>query len=161
MSCPRNILRASTVLDRKRRLGNHLPSIRSNNMYSQNTIRFLIRNKLDHPLRIHIRLCSTVGAERECPNIVLYSRFLEFLFGLADPGDFGVRVDDAGDGAVVDVPVAGFDVFDGCDAFFFGFVGEHGAEGDVADTADVGLGSAVFGVDNNTAFVVCFNSDGF
>lgn len=48
-------------------------------------------------------------------------------------------VDDAGDGSVVDVAVARLDVFYGCDAFFFGFVGEHGAEGYVADTADMGL----------------------
>ena len=70
-------------------------------------------------------------------------------------------VDDAGDGSVVDVPVARFDVFYGGDTFFFGFVGEHGTECDVADTADVGVGSAVFRVDDDTTFVVCFNSYGF
>jgi len=70
-----------------------------------------------------------------------------------------VGVNDAGNGAVVDVPVAGFDVFYGGDAFFFGFVGEHGAEGHVADAADVGVGGTVFRVDDDATFVVFFNSN--
>src|SRR5579859_1268466 len=149
MGSPSNILRASSILNRKRRLSNHFSSIRSNNMYSQNTIRFLISNKLDHPLRVQIRLCSTIGSKWECSNIILYSCFFDFLFRLTYPGDFGVCVDDAGDGTVVDVAVASFDVFDGGDTFFFGFVSQHGAEGHVADTADVGVGSAVLGVDDD------------
>ena len=70
-------------------------------------------------------------------------------------------VDDAGDGAVVDVAVAGFDVFYGGDAFFFGLVREHGAKGDVADTADVRVGRAVFRVDDDAAFFVRFDAHGF
>ena len=70
-------------------------------------------------------------------------------------------VDDAGDGAVVDVAVTRFDVFCCGDAFFFGFVGEHGAKSYVADTADVGVGGAVFRVDDDTAFFVGFNAYGF
>ena len=69
-------------------------------------------------------------------------------------------VDDAGDGAVVDVPVAGFNVFYSSDAFFFGFVGEHGAEGHVSNAADVGVGGTVFRVDDDATFVVFFNSNG-
>jgi hypothetical protein len=40
-------------------------------------------------------------------------------------------------------------------------MGEHGAKGYVADTADVGVGGAVFGVDDDAAFVVDFNADSF
>lgn len=80
---------------------------------------------------------------------------------MTDPGDFGVGVHDAGDGVVVDVAVAFGDVFDGGDGFFFGFVCEHGAEGAVADYADVREFGAVLFVDYEPAFVVDFEADVF
>ena len=48
---------------------------------------------------------------------------------------------------------------DGGDGFLFGFVGEHGAEGAVADYADVGEFGAVFAVDYEAALVVDFEAD--
>ena len=72
-----------------------------------------------------------------------------------------MRVHDGGDGVVVDVTVALFDELDGRDAFFFGFVCEHGAECAVADDADVGELGAVLFVDDETAFVVDFEADVF
>lgn len=56
-------------------------------------------------------------------------------------------IHDARDGVVVDVAVAFGDVFDAGDGFFFGFVREHGAEGAVADDADVGEFGPVLFVD--------------
>ena len=70
-------------------------------------------------------------------------------------------VHDAGDGVVVDVAVAFGDVFDGGDGFFFGFVREHGAEGAVADYADVREFGAILFVDYEAAFVVEFEADVF
>lgn len=72
-----------------------------------------------------------------------------------------MRVHDARDGAVVDVAVTLFDVFNRCDGFFFGFMGEHGAEGAVTDDADVGEFGAVLLVDYEAAFVVDFEADIF
>ena len=72
-----------------------------------------------------------------------------------------MRVHDRGDGVVVDVAVALFDILDGRDAFFFGLVREHGAEGAVADDADVGELGAVLFVDYQAAFVVDFEADVF
>ena len=63
-------------------------------------------------------------------------------------------VHDGGDGVVVDMAGALCDVFDCGDGFFLGFVGEHGAEGAVADDADVGQFGAVLFVDDEAAFVV-------
>lgn len=39
------------------------------------------------------------------------------MFGLADPGDFGVSVDDRGDSGIVDVAVTGTDVFGDGDTY--------------------------------------------
>ncbi len=57
--------------------------------------------------------------------------------------------------------VAFGDVFDGRDGFFFRFVCEHGAEGAVADDADMGKFGAILFVDYQTAFVVDFEADVF
>jgi hypothetical protein len=46
---------------------------------------------------------ATVGRERNLAGLVLDARGLELLLGLADPGDFRVRVDDPGHGIVIDV----------------------------------------------------------
>ena len=72
-----------------------------------------------------------------------------------------MRVHDAGDGIVVDVAVALGDVFDAGDGFFFSFVCEHGAEGAVADDADVWQLGAVLLVDYEAAFVVDVEADVF
>ena len=72
-----------------------------------------------------------------------------------------MRVHDRGDGVVVDVAEALFDVFDGRDTFFFRFVCEHGAKGTVAYYADVGDLRAVLFVDYEAAFVVDFEADVF
>ena len=70
-------------------------------------------------------------------------------------------VHDGGDGVVVDVTITFGDVFDGGNGFFFGFVGEHGTEGAVADNTDVGEFGPVLFVDYKTAFVIDFEADVF
>ena len=72
-----------------------------------------------------------------------------------------MRVHDGGDGVVVDVAVALFHEFDGCYAFFFGFMCEHGAEGAVTDDANVRELGAILFVDYEAAFVVNFEADVF
>lgn len=70
-------------------------------------------------------------------------------------------VHDAGDGAIIDVTVALFDILDRGNGFFFGFVGEHGAECAIADDTDVGEFGAVLLVDYEAAFVVDFEANVF
>ena len=72
-----------------------------------------------------------------------------------------MRVHDRGDGVVVDVAVALFDKLDGRHAFFLRLVREHGAEGAVADDADVREFGAILFVDYESAFVVDFEADVF
>jgi hypothetical protein len=84
-----------------------------------------------------------------------------------------VRVDDGGDGVVVDVSVSGFDKVDSSDTWgnliklsskgeekrtlFLSFVSQHRAEGDIADTFDVLLRGSVLVVNDNASPVVHFN----
>ena len=63
-------------------------------------------------------------------------------------------IHDRGNGAVVYMAMTFGDVFDRCDGLFFCFVSEHGAEGAVADDADVREFGAVLLVYDQTALVV-------
>jgi hypothetical protein len=130
-------------------------------MNTQNPVRLLVADKLDHSLRIKVRLGPTVGGERESPDIVFDSSFFDFLFCLAHPRYFGMGINDAGDGTVVDMAVTRFDVLDRSNAFFFGFMGQHCSECYVADTSDVGLRCAVFGINDDAAFVVLLDANCF
>lgn len=161
MTRPRHILRRSPILDRQHALSNHLARIGANDMDAQNPIRLRVRNELDHTVRLKDRLGARVGREGEGAGLVLDPGRFDFGFVLAHPRHFRVRVHDGRDRAVVDVPVAFRDVFDGCDGFFFGFVREHRAEGAVADDADVRELGAVFLVDDEAAFIVYFQPDVF
>jgi len=161
MTRPRHILRRSTILDSQDALGNHLPRIRADDMDAQDAIRLSISDELNHAVGLEVRLGARVGGEGEGAGLVLDARGLDFGLVLPDPGHLRVRVHDGRDGAVVDVAVAFGDVFDGRDGFFFGFVREHGAEGAVADDADVREFGAVFLVDHQPAFFVGLQADVF
>jgi len=115
MRRPRHILRTRTILNRQHALRNHLTRIRSNNMRAQNPVRLLLRQDLHEPFRIQVGLGTRVGREAEFPDFVRHAFFLQLLFCLANPGDFRMRVDDGGDGVVVDVSVSGFDKVDSSD----------------------------------------------
>ena len=160
MTRPSHILRARSVLQRQRALRNHLPGVGSHNMNPENSIRLRICQKLDHTIRIQIRLRPRIGTEGKGADLILDPLLLQLLLVLPDPRDFGVRVHDGGDGVVVDVAVILGQVFDGGDAFFLCFVREHGAEGAVADDADVRDFGPVFAVDDQAAAVVGFQAHG-
>ena len=161
MARPPHILAARPILNRQHALGDHLARIRPDNMNPQNPIRLGVGVELDEAVGVEGGLGARVGAEGETAGLELDAGRFQLGFVLADPGDFGVRVHDAGDGAVVDVAVAFLDVFDRGDGFLLGFVREHGAEGAVADDADVGEFGPVLLVDDEPAFVVDFEADVF
>ena len=137
MTCPRNVFRACTVLDGEDTFSNHLARVRTctnhtdkhsrpitgeeyrrtDDMNTQNLIRLLFCQDLDKAIRVEVRLCPRVGRKHKLANIVFDAFSFEVLFGLADPGDLGVRVDDGRYGAVVDVAVAVLDVLNGGDTW--------------------------------------------
>lgn len=161
MARPAHILTASSILERQGPLRNHLARVRSDDMDPQDPIRLGITDELDHTVRLEVGFCPAIRAEGKGADFVFDPGLLQLGFILSNPGDFWMGVHDAGDGVVVDMAVAFGDVFDAGDCFFFGFVGEHGAEGAVADDADMGEFGAVLFVDDEAAFVVDFKTDVF
>ena len=74
-------------------------------MTSENFVSGLVRENFDKAISVVDSLGSGVGHEWEGANLVLGALGLQVLLSLADPGDFGVGVDDGGDAVVVNVNV--------------------------------------------------------
>lgn len=137
MTCTRYVFRACAVLDGKDTFSDHLACVgacanhtckhgrpmtreeyrRTNDMNTQNLICLLLRQDLDKAIRVEVGLCPRVGRKHKLANVVFDTISFELLFGLADPGDLGVGVDDGRYGSVVDVTVAVLDVLNGSDTW--------------------------------------------
>lgn len=154
-----DVLSRGTVLESKSALSNHLAGVRADNVHTEDTVSLSVGEELDETFRVGIGLGAGVGAEGERAGLVLDAGLLELGLVLADPGDFGVGVHDAGDGAVVDVAVVLGDVLDGGDGLLLSLVGKHGAECAVTDDADVRDLGAVLLVDHEAAAVVGLKTD--
>lgn len=154
-----NVLGGSTVLESKGALGDHLTGVGADNVHTEDTVGLSVGEELDETVGVGVGLGAGVGAEGEGAGLVLDAGLLELGLVLADPGDLGVGVHDAGDGAVVNVAVVLGDVLDGGDGLLLSLVGKHGAECAVTDDADVRDLGAVLLVDHEAATVVGLKTD--
>lgn len=123
-------------------------------MNAQYPVGLGVRDELDKPFGVEVRLRSGVGGEGELSDIVLDVLGLELLLILTDPGDFRVGVHDRGNSAVVDVTIALADVLDNGNGLFLSLVGQHRTEGNVTNGTNVGDLSPVFLVNDDTAALV-------
>lgn len=104
---------------------------------------------------------ASVGGKVEFSGFGFDLLFFGGGFGEADAGDFRLGIDDVGNDVVVYMTGLSGDAFDAGDAFFFGFVGEHGSGDDIADGVDAGdVGLEVL-VDRDASFFVGFESGFF
>jgi hypothetical protein len=154
-----NVLGRGAVLEGEGALGDHLAGVGADDVHTEDTVGLGVSEELDQAVGVGVGLGARVGAEGEGADLVLDAGLLELGLVLADPGDLGVGVHDAGDGAVVDVAVVLGDVLDGGNGLLLGLVGEHRAEGAVTDDADVRDLGAVLLVDHETATVVGLKTD--
>jgi len=113
MTSPGHILSTCTVFNGEDTFSNHLTSIWANNMDTKDLIRFLFCDEFYKPISIQIGLGTRVGSEAEFANIVFDAFSLEVLLCTADPGNFGVCVNNRGNGIVIDMTMSRLDVFDG------------------------------------------------
>lgn len=154
-----NVLGGSTVLDGEGGLSNHLTGTGADDVDTENAVGLGIGDELNKTLGVEVGLGAGVGAEGEGTDIVLDTGSLNLSLSLANPSDLGVGVHDAGDGSVVDVAVAGLDIFDGGNGLLLGLVGQHGTEGAVTNDTDVGKLRAVLLVDNQAATLILLDSN--
>lgn len=149
-----HIFGRSTIFKSQASLGNHFTSVGANNVDTQHAVGLSIDDNLDETVGVVVGTCTRVGNERIAANLVLNTGFLQFLFVLANPGNFGVSVDDGGNSIIVDVTVTGSNHFRDGETFILGLVGQHGTESGITNAADVGDVGLELRVDNDAAAVV-------
>jgi hypothetical protein len=142
-----------------RGFGDEVAGARADDVDAEDAVVLGVGEDFDFAVGVSQGAGAAVGEEGECAFFVRSVCLFELVFGFADGGDFRVCVGDAGNGVVVDMAVAGDDLFDAGDAFFFGFMGEHGAGNDVANGVEAGhVGGEMF-VDFDAAALVGFDGD--
>lgn len=156
-----DIFGRSTIFQGQASLSNHFTSVGADDVNTEHTVSLGINDNLDHTVRVIVGTSTRVSNKWVSANLVLDAGCLEFLFGLANPGNFRVCVDDGGDGVVVDVTVAGSNHLGNGKAFVFSLVGQHGTERSIANATYVGHVRLEFRVDNDPSTVVKFNTNVF
>lgn len=159
MASTGNVLGRGTVLNGKSSLGDHLTSVGTNDVSTENAVGLLVRKNLDKALSVEVGLGTGVGNEGELTDVVGNTGSLELLLRLADPSDLGVGVHDGGNDVVVDVTVAVLDELDGSNTLLLGLVGEHGTKSDITNDSNVGLVGAELRVHDDATLVVNLNTD--
>src|SRR5207237_3523324 len=71
------------------------------NVRSENTIGFCVRNELDHSFHVVAAKCPAIGAEWKSADPHVDSLLFGLIFGETDAGELGIRVNDPGNGFVV------------------------------------------------------------
>lgn len=128
-------------------------------MRAQNAVSLGVSQKLDKAVVVVVGAGSAVGLEWELADLVLDLLLLELLFSVADPRDLRVRVDNGGNGHVVDVTDTAGQLFDDGDTFLFGLVRQHGTLDDVTNGVDVGHGGAEVVVNGHATSFVELDAD--
>lgn len=107
-------------------------------MSTQNAVSLSVSQKLDKAVVVVISAGSAVSLEGELADLVFNLLLLELFFGVTNPSDFRVSVNNGRNGHVVDVTNTASQLFDDGNTFFFGLVSQHGTLDDVTNGVDVG-----------------------
>mmetsp|Transcript_10061 Transcript_10061/g.29650 ORF Transcript_10061/g.29650 Transcript_10061/m.29650 type:complete len:469 (+) Transcript_10061:123-1529(+) len=138
VACPRHVLRARAVLHCEDAFRDHLPRVAGDDVHAEDLARARLSKELDEPVRVHVGARARVGHEGELAHGILHPGLLQFLLRLTHSGYLGMRVDDARNAVVVNVPVQPRDVLHNGDALLLRLVSEHGPTDAVADSPDAG-----------------------
>ena len=115
MRCASNIFGACAIFESKYSLCDHLASIRADDVCAKDTVSLRLSQNLDEALGVEVGLCARVRREAKFADLVLNALRLELLLSLADPGHLWVRVDNGGDGGVVNMTMTTLDKLDSSD----------------------------------------------
>mmetsp|Transcript_15970 Transcript_15970/g.31571 ORF Transcript_15970/g.31571 Transcript_15970/m.31571 type:complete len:204 (+) Transcript_15970:98-709(+) len=128
-----NVLARGAILHGKRSLVDLLARAGAHDVNSQDLVGVLARDELGKTLRIPHSTSAAVGHEGKGPLAVLDARCLHLLLRHANRRHLRVRVDNAGDHAVVDVPVLACERLHARHALLLCLVSEHRTSNAVAD----------------------------
>jgi hypothetical protein len=104
------------------------PAPAADDMHAEHAIGLGIGQDLHEAIGLLVGLGAAVRRERELADLVGDAGGLQLLLGLADGGDFRLRVDDARNDVVVHVAGLAGEDFGNRDALVLGLVREHRAD---------------------------------
>ena len=133
----------------------------TDNVDTEQSIGFRIRQNFNPALRITDRTRSSVGTIRAHPLTILRPFFFQLLFRLAHHGDFRVRVDNRWNRIVMDLSGPVHDFLNAGNSFLRGLVSQHRPRHTVSDRVNASSTGGKVLVDLNRASSVGFNSNGF
>src|ERR1700757_5518116 len=103
------------------------------NVPAENTISFGVSDELHHSFHVIAGKRAAVGTEWKSADAYVDPLLFGLIFRETDTGEFGIGVDDTGNGFVVHVASLTRDDFDRGDPFVLGFVRKHRTGDDIAD----------------------------
>ncbi|EEQ37563.1 hypothetical protein CLUG_01685 [Clavispora lusitaniae ATCC 42720] len=156
-----NVLGGSTVFQSQASLGDHLTSVRTNDVTSQDTVSLSVRKELNKTVSVQVCLGTRVGNKWEFTNLVQNALLLQLLLGGTDPSNFWVCVHHRWNVAVVNVTMALLNELSSSNTFLLGLVSQHGAKSDVTNNTNMWFSSSVLGVNHQTSLLVSFQANGF
>ena len=98
-----DVLGGSAEFDRQRRFRDHRPGVRSNDMDANHAVGRGVGQNFNKAFGVGIGPRPRVRREREFSDPVVDGGCLQLVLGFPDAGDFGPRIDDAGDRVVGDM----------------------------------------------------------
>mmetsp|Transcript_4048 Transcript_4048/g.13098 ORF Transcript_4048/g.13098 Transcript_4048/m.13098 type:complete len:546 (+) Transcript_4048:298-1935(+) len=134
-----DVLGGGAVLHREHALGDHLARVGGDDVDAEHhtvVSAAILDQELDETVGVRHGARARVGHEGERAHFVGDSLPLELLLRLAHRRNLRVRVDDARDRVVVDVPAQAGQLLRDGDALLLGLVRKHGAAHGVADRVD-------------------------
>src|SRR5947208_4114048 len=126
-----------TILETEYDFGDELRHIWSDEMRAKELVGARVGDELHESAALAHRPRAAVRAEREFADAIFATALFDFALGEPDGSDFGPRIDDVWDRAIMHVHLLPGNVLAGDDAFFLRLVREHRAGNAVADCIHV------------------------
>src|SRR5690606_30973706 len=117
--------------------GDQIARASADDVHAQHAVGRLVSENFDASIGLTKRSRPPVGAEEADAFAIGYSCFLQLVFGFADRGDLGMRVNDRRNHVVVHVTADTSQPLDANHPFFHRFVGEHQAADAVASSINI------------------------
>ena len=126
-------------------------------MHSKNAVGFLVREYLDHALKVTSCASAGIGGEGEDSFVELNTGCNKLLFGLPDGGNFRMCVDNSRDGIIVHVTSESSDVLHASYTLLLSLVCEHRTIDSIADSKNRWILCLKVAVDDDTPLLVHFD----
>ncbi len=160
VAAPCQVFTAGSKIHGDRNFVDELTGVGTDDMYTQDSVCLCIGKDLDEAIGMTAGTCSTIGCESKFSCSIFSAGRFQTVLCFTGSSNFRLSVDHSRDDFVIDMTEAGKHSFNAGDAFFFGFVGQHGSANDVTDRINSAYGCLVAGTDTHKSSLVSLHADG-